>query len=319
MTTRSVMVYHRAARPRRARVAPPLTRHCRPHPACPPPSAATSPPRLEQQACAVYGSSATFSSCYSPPATRLQPCVGQGTSKALWAAVEAGDAGAVEAALAAGADVNNAPRGKEGRTPLWIAAQKGHEAVVERLLAAGAPVDQANRGGETLLCLGPRRRATRRWWGGCSRRARRWAGRTSTAARRCASPHAGGMRRWWGGCLQRALPPHGGRRAAPHRARLRAAAHAPLPPCCVTMTAKAAVLGHGLAPVRGRCKHCGNAQIPWYMVLTTPLLPPPTCTNPAGINCNLQPAAIGREMTKIAFWHPEKMRVRHDSKCIFLI
>ena len=104
-----------------------------------------------------------------------------------------------------------------------------------------------------------------------------------------------------------------------HRARLRAAAHAPLPPCCVTMTAKAAVLGHGLAPVRGRCKHCGNAQIPWYMVLTTPLLPPPTCTNPAGINCNLQPAAIGREMTKIAFWHPEKMRVRHDSKCIFLI
>ena len=151
MTTRSVMVYHRAARPRRARVAPPLTRHCRPHPACPPPSAATSPPRLEQQACAVHGSSATFSSCYSPPATRLQPCVGQGTSKVLWAAVEAGDAGAVEAALAAGANVNNAPRGKEGRTPLWIAAQKGHEAVVERLLAAGAPVDQANRGGETLL------------------------------------------------------------------------------------------------------------------------------------------------------------------------
>ena len=65
-------------------------------------------------------------------------------------AVEVGDAGAVEVALTAGADVNNAPRGKEGLTPLWIAAREGHEAVLGRLLAAGAAVDQAANNG----CVG---------------------------------------------------------------------------------------------------------------------------------------------------------------------
>lgn len=57
----------------------------------------------------------------------------------LWAAVRDGDAKAVKAALARGADAN--AKNEIGVTGLWIAAQKGKREVVELLLGAGADVN----------------------------------------------------------------------------------------------------------------------------------------------------------------------------------
>ena len=54
-------------------------------------------------------------------------------SVALLEAVEAGDADAVEALLAAGADAQN----QGGETALLWAAKEGHTAAVKALLAAG--------------------------------------------------------------------------------------------------------------------------------------------------------------------------------------
>src|SRR5437660_9982047 len=59
-----------------------------------------------------------------------------GARDALWAAVRNGDAKAVKAALAEGAEVN--AKNEIGVTALWIAAQKGKREVVELLLDAGA-------------------------------------------------------------------------------------------------------------------------------------------------------------------------------------
>ncbi|HVK07977.1 MAG TPA: PQQ-binding-like beta-propeller repeat protein [Gemmataceae bacterium] len=58
---------------------------------------------------------------------------------ALWAAVRNGDAGAVKAALDAGADVN--ARNEMGVSALWIAASKGKLDVIDLLLARGADVN----------------------------------------------------------------------------------------------------------------------------------------------------------------------------------
>lgn len=61
----------------------------------------------------------------------------------LWAAAQAGDVDAVQAALAAGVSVD--ARGDYGDTALNLAAEAGQAAVVASLLAAGA--DLENRGG----------------------------------------------------------------------------------------------------------------------------------------------------------------------------
>ena len=71
---------------------------------------------------------------------------------ALYDAVEAGDVGDVEVALAmAGANMNTAPLSKLRRTPLYIAAYNGYWPVVDQLIAAGAALDQADVNGRTPL------------------------------------------------------------------------------------------------------------------------------------------------------------------------
>jgi cytohesin len=59
-----------------------------------------------------------------------------------------GDLAGVDAALAAGADVNSV---EDGYTPLMQAADEGHVAIVRRLLAAGAAPDARDELGQTAL------------------------------------------------------------------------------------------------------------------------------------------------------------------------
>ena len=66
-------------------------------------------------------------------------------------ACEAGDAEGVQAALAAGADVNAAD--SEGWTPLHFAASEGHAAIVKTLVDKGADATKANEDGETAAQL----------------------------------------------------------------------------------------------------------------------------------------------------------------------
>src|SRR5581483_8212589 len=64
---------------------------------------------------------------------------GDGKRDALWAAVRAGDAKAVSAALDAGAGVN--ATNEIGISALWIAASKGNFDVIELLVKRGADVN----------------------------------------------------------------------------------------------------------------------------------------------------------------------------------
>ncbi len=66
-------------------------------------------------------------------------------------AVRAGDADAVRAQVAAGADVN--ARDGHGQTGLMVAAHCGHEAVVRVLVDAGAQLDASAKYGLTALML----------------------------------------------------------------------------------------------------------------------------------------------------------------------
>ena len=78
-------------------------------------------------------------------------CFSDSASRKLWWAAGTGDLGAVEAALARGADVDVSLA--DGRTPLSHAARKGHEAVAELLIKAGAALNQPSTNGETPLLV----------------------------------------------------------------------------------------------------------------------------------------------------------------------
>jgi len=76
----------------------------------------------------------------------------------LFAAISAGDAGGVEAAIAAEIDLESRSR-ESGSTPLTLAAFLGRGDLVRRLLEAGARVDGRNADGSTALhgaCVGGR-------------------------------------------------------------------------------------------------------------------------------------------------------------------
>jgi len=68
---------------------------------------------------------------------------------AILRAVEANDAGLVEALIHRGADLTVTDR--DGRTPLHLAAARGYVDIVSMLLDAGVDVDQRLRSGETPL------------------------------------------------------------------------------------------------------------------------------------------------------------------------
>eukprot|EP01052_Picozoa_sp_SAG31_P011629 SAG31_NODE_662_length_13028_cov_3.364529_5_plen_313_part_00 len=68
---------------------------------------------------------------------------------ALWLAASSGRTTAVQALLAAGADVNQP--NNNGVTPLYISTQKGHSETTKLLLAAGADVNQPRNDGCTPL------------------------------------------------------------------------------------------------------------------------------------------------------------------------
>ena len=74
----------------------------------------------------------------------------QGGLTALMFAAREGHAAAVDALLAAGADINHAGAG-DGTSPLLIAVINGHFDLAQRLVERGADVTHANAGGVTAL------------------------------------------------------------------------------------------------------------------------------------------------------------------------
>lgn len=68
-------------------------------------------------------------------------------TKALWAAAQSGDVAGIQAALAAGADIEGIDfsENRNGRRALNYAALNNHAAAIEALLAAGANIESQNR------------------------------------------------------------------------------------------------------------------------------------------------------------------------------
>ena len=108
------------------------------------------------------------------------PSAAAGPAEDLISAAFRGDAAAVQALLAKGADVN--AKNNDGVTALMVASENGHLDVVQALLAKGAEVNAKDERRRDRADSWPPSKATSTWCRRCSPRGPRSMPRRTTAA-----------------------------------------------------------------------------------------------------------------------------------------